>query len=244
MVKIIISFEGVQGTSKSTAAVAFAYNEYAVNKKRVIANDHLNFPRVEGVELPTHFDIAWFIEHLVDGELENCVLFLDEMYQIADSRSSATKLNKLFTYFIVQTRKRGVDLYVCTHHLDHLDLRLRRAVDIRGACRYYPESPCRKCKCKTCGGKGKIDGFNCPDCHGVGGTGEYKGEPCDRCKGYGELGWSRVNFLDRRLRRRYTSDDLLGGPIFGPDYWHMFNTRERIPIQARIIAGIDTSEVV
>jgi len=241
---MIISFEGVQGTSKSTAAVAFAYNEYSVNKKRVISNDHLNFPKIEGVELPTHFDIAWFIEHLVDGELENCVLFLDEMYQIADSRSSATKLNKLFTYFIVQTRKRGVDLYVCTHHLDHVDLRLRRAVDIRGACRYYPEVPCRKCRCRACGGKGKIDGVNCPECRGIGGTGEYKGEPCDRCKGYGELGWSRVNFLDRRLRRRYTSDDLLGGPIFGPDYWHMFNTRERIPIQARIIQGIDTSEVV
>ena len=172
--------------------------------------------------MPQHFDIAWFLEHLVDGELEDCILFLDEMYQIADSRSSATKLNKLFTYFTVQCRKRGVDLYICTHHLDHIDLRLRRAVDIRGACRYYPEVPCKKCK----------------------GAKEYKGEPCDRCKGYGELGWSRVHFLDRRLRRRYTSDDILGGPIFGPNYWHLFNTKERIPIQARIIQGIDTMEVV
>ncbi len=241
---MIISFEGAQGTSKTTAAVAFAYEEYFRYGKRVISNDHLNFPKIDGQELPTHFDLAWFLEHLVDGELEDCVLFLDEMYQIADSRSSGTKLNKLFSYFIVQCRKRGVDLYICTHHLDHVDLRLRRAIDVRGACRYYPEEPCRKCRCGHCGGTGRIGRDSCDECKGIGGTGEYKGSVCDRCLGYGTLGYSRVHFLDRRARRRYTSDDVLGGPIFGPKYWHLFNTKERIPIQARILQGIDLAEVV
>ena len=84
------------------------------------------------------------------------ILLTDEMYQMADSRSTQTKLNKLWTYFVVQTRKRGVDMYICTHHLDHIDLRLRRAVDIRGSCRFYPEAPCKKCKCKKCGGSGYV----------------------------------------------------------------------------------------
>lgn len=208
MVVTIVSFEGIQGCGKTTVAVALCDEEYRENGRKIVSNDHLNLPY-------THFDIAWFLEHLIDSELEDCILLLDEMYQIADSRSSATKLNKLFTYFIVQARKRDVDLYICTHHLDHIDLRLRRAVDIRGACRFYPEKPCKKCR----------------------GRGETGGTPCDRCLGYGELGWVRVYFLDRRLRRRYSLE------VFANRYWHLFNTRERIPMQARIFQGIDTLEV-
>lgn len=219
------------GSGKTTAAIALAYEEHLANGTKIISNDHLNFPY-------THFDIAWFLEHLVDEELEDCILFLDEMYQIADSRSSASKLNKLFTYFIVQSRKRGVDIYICTHHLDHIDLRLRRAVDIRGACWFYPEKPCKKCRCKKCGGTGLYKGTTCDECHGIGGTGEYMGKPCDRCLGYGECGWARVSFLDRRLRKRYSLE------LYGPKYWHLFNTKERIPLQAKILQGIDTEILV
>jgi len=170
--------------------------------------------------------------------MEDCILILDEMYQIADSRSSQTKLNKLMTYFIVQTRKRNVDLYLCTHHLDHVDLRLRRAVDIRGACRFYLERPCRKCRCSVCHGTGLVNGLVCTECNGVGGTGKYNGKPCDRCMGYGEGGWERISFLDRRLRRRYSIE------LWGPMYWHLFNSYERIPMQARILRGIDTEMLV
>jgi len=196
------------GSGKTTAAVALACEEQKNDGRRVISNNHLNMDY-------THFDIAWFLEHLADHEMEDCVLVLDEMYQLMDSRSSQTKLNKLLTYFVVQTRKRGVDLYVCTHFLDHVDLRLRRAVDIRGACRYYPEKPCKKCR----------------------GTREYNGRPCDRCLGYGEIGWVKVRFLDRRLRRRYSLE------IFANRYWHLFSTKERIPLQARMLTGIDTEVI-
>ena len=40
------------------------------------------------------------------------------------------------TYIVAQTRKRGVDLYLCTHHIDAIEKRIRRAVDIRGTCRF------------------------------------------------------------------------------------------------------------
>lgn len=205
---MLISFEGSMGSGKTTAAVALAFEEHKRSGKRIIANNHLNV-RYE------HFDIAWFLEHLADHEMENSVLLLDEMYQIADSRSSQTKLNKLLTYFAVQTRKRGVDLYICTHHLDHIDLRLRRAVDIRGSCRYSGESPCKKCR----------------------GAREVKGKPCDRCLGYGQIGWVKTRFLDRRLRRRYSLD------IFSNRYWHLFDTLEKIPLQAKQLQGIDTDMV-
>lgn len=219
------------GVGKTTAAVALAHEEAKRTGRRVISNIHLNMDY-------QHFDIAWFLEHVADHEIEDAILVLDEMYQIMDNRSTQTKLNKLLTYFIVQTRKRGVDLYVCTHHLLHVDLKLRRAVDIRGSCRYYPEKPCHKCRCKECGGRGYIrEGVVCEVCNGVGGTGRHNGASCDRCLGYGELGWVRTYFLDRRLRRRYTLE------IFGPAYWHLFSTRERIPMQSRLLQGIDTLEL-
>ncbi len=181
-----------------------------VGPRRIISNVFLNFDH-------THFDIAYFLEHLADSEMENCAILWDETYQLADSRNSATKLNKIVTYFVVQTRKRGVDLILCTHNLDHLDLRIRRAVDVRGTCRTWVEMPCRKCK----------------------GTREYKGQPCDRCLGYGKKGVTTGYFLNKRLRRRSTLD-------LDPanTYWHLFNTKERIPMQARMIANIDTALVV
>lgn len=225
------------GSGKTTGAVAFAHEERVVNDRKVISNIHLNFPFQK-------FSLEWFLEHLADHEMEDCILLLDEMYQTADSRSSGSKLNKLFTYFMVQTRKRNVDVYFCTHYLDHVDLRLRRSADIRNSCRYYGYV-CPKCKCRTCGGTGRVGngGKNtpCPDCNGVGGTGlEHKtGKPCEYCLGYGQMGWVRLNVLDRRKRRRYTPPDVFANP-----YWHLFNSWDRIPMPAKTIAGIDTSEVV
>jgi hypothetical protein len=239
LLKGIISLEGVMGSGKSTAAVALAYEKSNGGERKIISNMHLNTQF-----LPyTHFSLEWFLENLINHELEDCVLVLDEMYQIFDSRSAGTKLNKLLTYFVVQTRKRGVDLMICTHHLDHVDKRGRRAVDIRGSCRYYEEKPCKRCICRRCKGTGRIDGYDCPDCvrdeHNspVGATGSYLGKPCERCLGYGKVGLTVVNFLNRRLRKRYSLD------ISGNKYWHLFGTTERIPMQARMLQGIDLAEI-
>jgi len=106
-------------------------DEAFVSPRRIFSNNHLNFPY-------THFDPAYFLEHAEDEDLRDCILILDEAYIYLDARTSAAKITKLFTYFIGQTRKRGVDLYVCTHHIDVLDKRLRRAIDVRGTCKFNP----------------------------------------------------------------------------------------------------------
>jgi len=99
-------------------------------EKKIISNNHLNFPY-------THFDPKYLLEHIEDEEIEDCIWILDEAYQMGlDSRSTSTKYNKLMTYIVAQTRKRGVDLYLCTHHIDAIEKRIRRAVDIRGTCRF------------------------------------------------------------------------------------------------------------
>lgn len=228
----------MQGTGKTTAGIWTGVNEQKLTGKKIITNLHLNMDFQK-------FNLEWFVEHLADHEMEDCILLLDEMYQIADSRSSQSKLNKLFTYFVVQTRKRDVDMYVCTHHIDHIDLRLRRALDVRGACRYYEERPCKKCRCKRCGGTGLVNDIRCPECapdmihpnQGTGGTGLYQGKPCERCLGYGVIGVTNVAYLDRRIRRRYSI------PILGNEVWHLFSTKERIPMQVKILQGIDTQEL-
>jgi len=227
----VFSFEGLMGSGKTTMAVALAYDQHIEEDRKVIANMHLNFDY-------THFSLEWFIENLLNHELENCILVLDEWYQGADSRSSMTKENKVFSYFIVQARKRDVDVFFCTHHIDHVDKRFQRAVDVRVACRHQQIRPCKKCKCKICGGTGKIDGAKCPVCRGVGGTGQVGGKPCLQCRGYGEYGFTTGYFLDKRRRQRYTLT------IESAQYWHLFDTKERIPMQAKILSGIDTSEVV
>lgn len=133
------------GNGKTLTAVTLSYLEHTKNGKQVIANTHLTFPY-------TQFNREWFLENLAteEGELHDCVLILDETYLYMDS-SHRSKSARLFTYFVGQTRKRNVDLYICTHHIDVIDKRIRRAIDVRGTCRYLKEDPCRKC-----GGTGHI----------------------------------------------------------------------------------------
>jgi hypothetical protein len=104
-------------------------NEAFRNSIRIISTNHLNFPY-------THFDRAYFVEHLEDEELEDCILQLDEAYLFLDSRRTTTKDNLLFQYFVAQTRKRNVDLYLCCLHRDMVDKRIRRWINIRGTCRF------------------------------------------------------------------------------------------------------------
>ncbi len=157
-------------------------------EKKIISNNHLNFPY-------THFDPKYLLDHIEDAEIEDCIWILDEAYQMGlDSRSTSTKYNKLMSYIIAQTRKRGVDLYLCTHHIDAIEKRIRRAVDIRGTCRFN---------------KGPLE--------------EEK-----------QVSKRRYNWVTVRLR------DLRSGQgrrlrIYGPAFWALYDTTERIPFMRKMV---------
>ena len=220
---MITSFEGVMGSGKTLTAVALAASEHYRNGRKIISNIHLGFPY-------TKFDMAYFMEHLQDEQLNNCITLLDEAHQFLDARRSGGKANLLWTYYTVQTRKRGVDLYACFHHIDVMDKRFRRQIDVRGTCTYQKEEPCRKCKGERVVQKGSVmcpacdreDGVNreCSFCKGT-------GEVCPRCLGYGVTGWATTRFLDYRTNRRSRIK------VFGPAFFGLYNTEELIPFTGK-----------
>ena len=201
----IFTFEGVMGSGKTLSACALAYLEYTRGRD-VISNVHVNFPY-------TQLDTQFFVEHMLDQELSDCVMLLDEAYIYLDARTSASKLNKLFTYFIAQTRKRNVDLYVCIHHIDTVDKRLRRAIDVRGTCRYRKEIPCQKCQGEK---EVLIKKSNPPEF-----------ESCDRCNGYGISGLANITFFDMRTGKRRKIK------IHGPNFFPLYDTREVIAVTGK-----------
>ena len=194
---MISTLEGVMGSGNTLAAVTLCYLEFQEGKE-VISNVDVNFPY-------TKLDTEFFLANMNTHEMEHCTLLLDEAYIYLDSRNSATKLNKLFTYFIAQTRKRGVDMFVCIHHIDTVDKRLRRAIDLRGTCRFRKEAPCKKCKGET----------------------TVKGIMCPGCNGYGESGYVTVSFFDMRSAKRQKIR------IHGPTFWGLYDTNQRIKLTGK-----------
>jgi len=221
---MITTFEGVMGSGKTLTAVALACSEHYQNGKKIISNIHLNFPYI-------NFDMQYFMEHIQDQQLNNCVTLLDEAGQYLDARRGQSKTNILWTYYTVQTRKRGVDLYACFHHIDQMDKRFRRQVDVRGTCTYDKEDPCTKCggegrakkgnvECPACNKNG--DGIN-PQCGFCKGTGEV----CPRCLGYGVTGWATTRFLN------YNNNKRSRVKVFGPAFFGMYNTEEIVPFTGK-----------
>lgn len=145
---MIISFEGPMGSGKTLCTTAIAWEEHISSGRRVVANYDLNFEEYcplrgrkeeNGKDhlcvVPFNFEL--FMK-LVENELPltQCIMILDEAYLYFEARTSSSRVNRLFYYFMAQTRKRQVDLYVTGHQLDAYDKRLRRAIDVRGICRF------------------------------------------------------------------------------------------------------------
>lgn len=66
---------------------------------------------------------------LLKFELNNCTLLLDEIQTLFDSRISSSEINRLSSYFFLQTRKRNVNLIYTSQLLGAVDLRLRFITD-------------------------------------------------------------------------------------------------------------------
>lgn len=231
----IICLEGPQGNGKTTTGVLLVNYDYEKYKRKVLSNIHLNAEHISY----TLFTLEYFKEHFADKEMSDCAILWDEFYQVADSRSSGSWINKNSSYFVAQTRKLTNELVICAHRIFYLDVRLREHIvrsGLRGFCKCYKEKPCIKCR----------------------GTGVYKGEACDRCLGYTDKDTPRDprTFVARIVTTLYNRNknvvNILGHETDkkriefeykGNDFWYLFDTQERVPLKKSAIERMETAEV-
>lgn len=118
----IISFSGLMGSGKSLSMVREAVKYYAAGYK-IYANFHLNIPYTH----LTFDDLVSMVEN--EHYLKNCVILLDEVHIMLDSRGSMTKTSKLISFWLNFSRKNSILIMYTTQHLHQVDKRLRSGTD-------------------------------------------------------------------------------------------------------------------
>lgn len=104
---------GIMGSFKTALCVGYAIESLWLNKP-VYTNFKIDLAGVTVVSLS---------ELLKLGKLKSGTIIVDELYAYADSRVSSSRVNRMFSYFIFQSRKLGVDV-IYTSQLDSsVDLR-------------------------------------------------------------------------------------------------------------------------
>jgi hypothetical protein len=141
-VSIISLFLGDRGAGKTLSCTAWAYHFWRQGFK-ILSNYKLFFVEhlsrllnyqldVEdltkmGLYATKTWNIDFFLEHMQDEEMMNTTLLLDEAYLYMDKRNTGTHINKLFSWFVAQTRKKNVNVLVCVQKENLIDFRLEQA---------------------------------------------------------------------------------------------------------------------
>lgn len=98
----------------------------------------------QGVPIYTNYDLSFpqfqhlikklSISELLELEIDEGVILIDEVYTIAESRISTAKINRFFSYFVFQSRKRKVHIVYTAQLSSSVDLRLFDLTDRKIAC--------------------------------------------------------------------------------------------------------------
>ena len=113
---------GGMGSGKTLIMTLLGYLEHLSGKK-VLANYHLHFPF-------DYLSLNTVMEQIKDNvQLTNIVMLIDEMHIAFDARSSMSSRNRYGSYFVLQTRKRDVQLYFTTQSIWQVDIRVRENMD-------------------------------------------------------------------------------------------------------------------
>jgi len=109
---------GEQNSGKTLSMVYTAY-KYFLNDYDIYSNVKLQFPYTKLTKE--------LLQEYTEGQkqFKKAIFLIDEMYLFFDSRSFGSKTVKIFTYFLLQTSKRGVHLYGTAQYFNTLEKRLR-----------------------------------------------------------------------------------------------------------------------
>jgi predicted AAA+ superfamily ATPase len=111
---MLIGIEGNVGSGKTILLVKYLKND-ASNSRKIFANLKLS-------EIPyEEFNIDDFLNNRNNDRLNNATIGLDEITMYMDCRTGSAKQNLLMGYLVLQSRKRGIDIYYTTQDLDLVD---------------------------------------------------------------------------------------------------------------------------
>lgn len=115
---MIIGILGGMGSGKTLLLSKLLRDDLKV-KKKIYSNYKLAFKH----QILETEDIYKYAEQ--EEELSNLSIGLDEIYLYVDSRLSSQKKNRIYSYFLLQTNKRDVNLYYTAQRLNTVDKRFR-----------------------------------------------------------------------------------------------------------------------
>lgn len=118
---------GFKGHGKTVLLTKFLHDDYRKGRD-IYSNYGLTFPHKK-------IDIGWMLEH--PDQMVDASIGIDEAQTYFDCRCSGTKRNRVFSYLMLQSRKRGVDIYFTSQQFENVDIRIRRNIDYLYECTAY-----------------------------------------------------------------------------------------------------------
>jgi len=118
--KMIVMITGDLGSGKTCMLTRYGCKASMV--KDLCSNYHYNnvpYDKFDMVDL-----------YVNKPDLKNFMICADELYTFMDCRTSMSKRNRLESYFVLQTRKKNVDLYFTAQYSELVDSRLIKFVSI------------------------------------------------------------------------------------------------------------------
>lgn len=113
---MLTGIEGELGGGKTLLLVRYLQKENKINKREILTNLTLT-----GIPYKP-LNILELLEN--NTELNNVVLGIDELTVYTDCRMSMSKANRFFSYLVLQSRKRNVDVYYTTQSLGMIESRV------------------------------------------------------------------------------------------------------------------------
>jgi len=124
----IISVNGGFGSGKTLMLTMLGYDYLKKEKVKVYSNYHLTYNY-----LPLTLD--FILDAVINNvELHDAILLGDEIYTWLESRDSGSDVNKIFSYFIMQSRKRNVTIAYSAQLDSMVDKRLRLLASLKIEC--------------------------------------------------------------------------------------------------------------
>lgn len=118
---MIYFYKGAKGRGKTLTMVKDAYLFHL--------NGYTVFTNMKSVKFGVYMTNEDIIKIDKTSFLKNCVMLIDEVQTLFNSRRSMKKENVNFSYFIQQIRKRNIELLATSQFSNTVDLILRQHID-------------------------------------------------------------------------------------------------------------------